>query len=333
MKKVSIIIPVYNVAPFIKRCLDSICFQTYNNIECILVDDCGQDNSISIIKEYIDTYTGKIVFKLISHQKNSGQATARNTGLKAATGYYVFFMDSDDAITTDCIETLIALAEKYPDIDFVQANTVTNNDGTLMPYSFSSTPPEYCNSKHELMRLILSSLTMTVWNRLIKRDFIIENGLFFPEGILCEDMYWIYFLAKATNSAAFTTHGTYYYFRNINSDANSKTKESRFKHFQGQIVAANAFLKDLIQSNSIDIYQRQYFAGNLVATMGNLAIVNSLKQWIVFWKFIYKTSWTFRTKITINRCILFLAMTPPLCFFSYTKGYLWRLKHYIISNV
>lgn len=333
MKKVSIIIPVYNVALYIKRCLDSICIQSYKNIECILVDDCGQDDSKSIIKNYIDTYKGDVAFKLISHQKNMGQATARNTGLKAATGYYVFFMDSDDAITSDCIETLIALADEYPDIDFVQANTIKNSDGTLMPYSFSITPPKYCNNKHEIMRLILSALTMTVWNRLIKRSFIIENNLFFPEGILCEDMYWIYFLAKATKSAAFTNHGTYYYFKNINSDANSRTKESRFKHYQGQIVAANAFLKDLLQSTNIDVYQRQYFAGNLVATMGNLIVVNSIKQWIVFWKFIYKTSWLFRTKITISRCILLIAMTPPICFFSYSKGYLWRLKHYIISKV
>ena len=332
MRKVSIIIPVYNVEKYIVRCLDSICNQTYQNIECILVDDCGKDNSMTLVEEYVKPYQGEIIFKLLYHSNNNGQATARNTGIKAATGDYIFFLDSDDAITPDCLETLINLSDKYPDADFVQANTVTGNDNTLMPYTFREEPPEYCNDKLELNRLILAALTMTVWNRLIKRSFLTDHHLFFPDGYLCEDMYWIYFLAKEVRAAAFTNHGTYLYYRNSNSDANSMSRLSRFKHYQGQMFAINAFYTDILQAKEINIYQRQYFAGNLVATMGNLAIVNSLKEWINYWKLVSTVSWSFRSKSTPLRIILYFMMMPPFCFLAGFKGWMWRLKAYIVSK-
>lgn len=333
MKKVSIIIPIYNVAPYIERCLNSICTQTYRNIECILVDDCGKDNSMKIAESFVNSYKGDIDFKLLYHQDNKGQATARNTGMRAATGDFIYFFDSDDAITEYCIEVLMTLSEKYPDAEFVQANTVTGNDGKLMPYTFSIQPPEYSNDKQELNRLILATLTMTVWNRLIKREFLEEHKLYFPDGILCEDMYWIYFLAKEVKAAAFTSQGTYLYYKNNNSDANSISKASRFRHYQGQMVAAEAFFKDILQSKQINIYQRQYFAGNLVATMGNLVIVKSMRDWIAFWKLVCKISWTFKSKITFPRLILFISMMPPICFLAGLKGWMWRIKQYIVGKV
>ena len=332
MKTISIIIPVYNVAKYIKRCLDSICTQTYNKIECILVDDCGNDDSMSIVEEYVKSYQGEITFKILYHSDNKGQATARNTGIRAATGDFILFIDSDDAITSDCIQTLLNLSEKYPNAEFIQANTVTGNNKELMPYTFKEEPPEFCDNKLELDRLILASLTMTVWNRLIKRSFLIDHQLLFPDGILCEDMYWIYFLAKEVKSAAFTSHGTYLYYRNSNSDANSMSRKSRFRHYQGQMVAVKAFFEDIKHTKTISIYQRQYLAGNLVATMGNLAIVRSLNEWINFWSIVCNISWYFRSKITISRIILFISLMPPLCFLAGYRGWMWRLKQHVVSK-
>ena len=332
MKKVSIIIPVYNVEKYITRCLNSVCAQTYNNIECILIDDCGTDESMRVAEQFVESYQGCITFKLLYHKNNKGQATARNTGIAAATGDFIFFFDSDDAITNNCIETLILLSEKYPDADFIQANTVTDNNEELMPYSFSITPPEYCHNKEELEQLILASLTMTVWNRLIKRSFILEHHLFFPDGILCEDMYWIYFLAKNVHSAVFTNQGTYLYYRNSNSDSNSMTWQNRYRHFVGQMVAARSFYSDIIQSKRISKYQRQYFAGNLVATMGNLSILHSICLWIEFWQLICRVAWSFKYKTTFYRIILFITLMPPFCFFAGAKGWMWRIKHYIVSK-
>ena len=98
---VSIIVPIFNVAPYIMRCLQSIDSQTYRPIECILIDDCCTDNSIQLTEQFINQYNGAILFTIIRHQQKGGPSAARNTGLKKAIGEYIYFMDSDDAITPD----------------------------------------------------------------------------------------------------------------------------------------------------------------------------------------------------------------------------------------
>ena len=104
--KVSIIVPVYNVSQYIVKCLDSIYGQTYNNIELILVDDCGSDDSMTIVHDYLASHVS-IDAHIISHKKNRGLSAARNSGMEKASGEYVYFLDSDDYITLDCIEALV----------------------------------------------------------------------------------------------------------------------------------------------------------------------------------------------------------------------------------
>ena len=95
--RISIIIPVYNVELYVEECLQSVANQTMTEgIECIIVDDRGQDNSAAIAKQYIDSYKGDIRFTFIQREKNGGLSAARNTGIEAATGEYVYFLDSDD---------------------------------------------------------------------------------------------------------------------------------------------------------------------------------------------------------------------------------------------
>ena len=111
--KISIIVPVYNVEQYIKECFDSIAAQTYKgDIECIFVDDCGQDDSVAILEKLIAEYHGPMQFSIVHHEHNKGLSGARNTGIRKASGDYLYFLDSDDSITSDCIEKLTALAEK-----------------------------------------------------------------------------------------------------------------------------------------------------------------------------------------------------------------------------
>lgn len=123
--KVSIIVPVYNAEPYILRCFDSMKNQTYTNIECIFVDDCSTDKSREIIKQQIAAYSGPITFKIIGNEENRGASTARNNGTYIATGDYIYYLDSDDEITENCIETLVNVAKKYPNAEIVQGNTET----------------------------------------------------------------------------------------------------------------------------------------------------------------------------------------------------------------
>ena len=95
MKDISIIIPIYNVEKYVAECLNAVISQTYDHskIECILVDDCTPDNSMVIVNEIIGKYNGEMTFNIIGHEQNLGLSAARNTGIEAAAGKYIYFID------------------------------------------------------------------------------------------------------------------------------------------------------------------------------------------------------------------------------------------------
>lgn len=211
---ITIIVPVYNVELYIRECFDSIAAQTYKGgIECIFVDDCGQDNSVAILEQMIADYKGKIQFSLIHHEKNKGLSGARNTGIRHATGDYLYFLDSDDTITPDCIERLEALAEKYQGVEVVQGSTNTSNEWLRLD---SGQIPEYSSSFSWIRKTLLrrSVIPMTAWNKLVRRDFVIDRGLLFEEGLIHEDEVWNFMLAKHVRSMAFCCDATYNYREN-----------------------------------------------------------------------------------------------------------------------
>jgi len=114
---ISLIVPLYNVEKYISTCLQSVCEQTYSDrIECIIIDDCGNDKSVEIVESFIANYSGPIQFRLLHHSHNKGLSAARNTGMDNARGEYVYFLDSDDWLDNDTIEILydaIANDEQY----------------------------------------------------------------------------------------------------------------------------------------------------------------------------------------------------------------------------
>jgi glycosyltransferase involved in cell wall biosynthesis len=219
--KISIIIPVYNVSKYIVRCIDSVINQTYANIECILVDDCGWDDSIALAERKINDYSGggAIDFKILYHKYNRGLSAVRNTGTVASTGDYIYYLDSDDEITPDCIETLVALIKKYPDVEMVQGNTQTIPKPTEKKdwrNIHTKNFPEYVDSNQWIYLHFYGTnkrqIPVNAWNKLIKRKFIVDNDLFFKEGILYEDEMWMFYVVKKINSIAFTTKYTYIHY-------------------------------------------------------------------------------------------------------------------------
>ncbi|MFV0330624.1 MAG: glycosyltransferase family 2 protein [Dysgonomonas sp.] len=215
--KVSIIVPVYNVSEYIVRCVESVINQTYQDIECILIDDYSPDDSIDLIKQRLESYEGTINFKIIHHDQNKGLSSARNTGTDAATGEYLYYLDSDDEITPNCIEMLITLVEKYPNVEMVQGNMQTipepkkQSDWRNILYK---NYPEYKNDNEWIKNNFYTSNWMqaiptNATNKLIKHKFVIENNLFFKEGIIHEDELWMFYAVKNMNTIAFTTKYTY----------------------------------------------------------------------------------------------------------------------------
>jgi glycosyltransferase involved in cell wall biosynthesis len=213
--KVSIIIPVYNVASSIERCMDSVLCQTYPNIECILVDDCSPDDSAERIARKINTYRGGIAFKFIRHEQNKGLSGARNTGIEAATGDYLYFLDSDDEITDNCIEILAHLAYNHNHVDIVQGSSYVIEGQNFIPrYQLKKSLPEFSRDSAWLRKKLLErkDIPVTAWNKLINRHFLRSNKLCFREGIIHEDEHWTFFASKSIRSMAFCKTPTYRHY-------------------------------------------------------------------------------------------------------------------------
>lgn len=215
---ISIIIPIYNVEKYILLCLQSVANQTKTDgIECILVDDCGTDNSVALAQMFIDDYTGNIKFSLISHKKNGGLSSARNTGIENASGEYLYFLDSDDEISPNCMEIMWKFVSMYGKVDMVQGSFFETGREyrTLSRYRF----PKMTNDRKQIKSFLLTyeGDIVGAQSRLIRKDVLIQHHLFFKEGIIHEDNYWTFFLAKFITSMAFCPVRTYYHRCNLNS--------------------------------------------------------------------------------------------------------------------
>lgn len=218
----SIIIPIFNVELFIEDCLKSIVSQTYKGpIECILVDDCGTDKSIETAKSFIENYRGPIIFRFIYQDINKGASAARNTGIAAAKGDYIMFIDGDDYISSDCLEILADnLKNNNFDLICCDFKVVGGHmdwwSDEYHLYDFEST------DQHEIIKYFSSGkLYEMPWNKLIKRQFLIDNQLFFKEGIHAEDFLWSFLLINRLSSFKAISKVTYYYRFNDSSTMNN----------------------------------------------------------------------------------------------------------------
>ena len=215
---VSIVIPVYNVAPYVRRCLESVMAQdkAVADMECIIVDDCGQDDSMEIVHQTVEEYKGSIRFVFLKHEHNRGLSAARNTGLAKATGDNVLFIDSDDYLMPGAIPYLLDNLAQHPDADMVVGNVINRKTGNNLLRSLEK--PLYIDDCTELFMLLLCHQTyIQVWNKLIRRQVLVEHRLEFIEGILFEDNTWTYHLFSCISSALLLPRVTYDYVDNEGS--------------------------------------------------------------------------------------------------------------------
>ena len=231
---ISIIIPVFNVAPFVEACLNSVMRQTYaGSMECIIVDDCGTDNSIAIIEMLISEYNGPIRFQIIHHDHNRGLSAARNTGTLQATGDYLYYLDSDDEITDDCLEILMAKVKEYPDVEMVQGNYCCHpiSQESVIIINKLICPLVETNAEVRKSYYQYGQMDITVWNKLIRRDFVMNNSLFCKEGILFEDQLWTFYLLKHLKKVAFEKKVTYHQKKRPFSITTGTDDKTRFFNY------------------------------------------------------------------------------------------------------
>lgn len=238
---VSIIVPVYNVESYIKDCFESIVNQTYTGpMECLFIDDCGTDNSVGVLKGLMAEYDGPIIMRLLHHEKNSGLSAARNTGITHSKGEYVFFLDSDDQLFPKTIACLANAAQKesLPDIILgsYQVNPPDNpNNQYQYKYEVFMGQPVIAKA------FLREDLFCMAHNKLVRRDFVTDNSLYFKEGIIHEDNLWSFQSFHLAQKVVTIPEQTYYYLIRPGSIMTSLNLERRL---QSAKIIKDEVLKD-----------------------------------------------------------------------------------------
>ena len=190
--RMSIIIPVYNAADTLGRCLDSILAQSYRDYQVILVDDGSTDESLALAENYA-ARNGRLLVVTMAH---GGPGAARNRGLAHATGEYVVYMDADDYwVCEDLLQALSDRIQTLPaDVYMYQMAKVTE-DGTVLK-RFNK-QPFVCADRVMALDAVYQDLVSdghtlaAAWNKCVRRQLMLENGIRFREDILCEDIDWV----------------------------------------------------------------------------------------------------------------------------------------------
>lgn len=261
--KISVIVPFYNVEEYISRCLYSIINQSYRNIEIILVDDGSTDRSSEIAKEYASK-DDRII--LIS-QKNSGQAAARNVGLRNATGDYISFVDSDDWLEVNMLERLIKIME-LANSDIVQCRFQFDNDAIRQHTAYRLFDVAELKSKNDIITdaLLVKNILVAPWAKLFKKSFLIDNNLFFEEGIVNEDTLFTLKLSCFANNISFSNDILYHAIERPGS-----TSRGSYKRLcSHMVIALNQAKEFYIKQGIFDQYESIFKARYIKSIQYNL---------------------------------------------------------------
>ena len=227
---VSVIIPMYNVEKYIAETLDSILMQTLQDFEVIVVNDCSTDNSRAIAETYIEKFGGRM--KLFDNEKNSGPSATRNNGLRRAKGEYVFFMDSDDLLLAYGLEEMYTFIEDYQ-VDFINctSNYELSADGKELIFKrwLTKFVPAIMieTNKSRMVDLVIRRKTSWApWRKFCRRNFLLENELFFPDSIrVSEDRIWSYALFLCARKILQIPKPYIFYRQNMQSISRSERPE------------------------------------------------------------------------------------------------------------
>ena len=312
---VSIIIPIYNVEEYIEECLESVYQQTYPHIEVILVNDCTPDNSMKIANTIINKYKDKYPTTIINHEHNKGISEARNSGMKIAKGEYIYFIDSDDAIIPDAIESLAQIAINNKNIEAIRGK-FTRDKNCLQQTTIESTSIIKLYEGTESKIRYFNNGKAYVWNILYKRSFIDKYNLSFIPNLLYEDVAFQCILIPSLTHFAELLRTTYFY-RTTN---NSITLTISPKHIES-IIYNLQLIESFICQNATLQRLMKYFT------------LHSLAYWNYTWRIQpYHHKYFSTYKLTIKSFLKkyyrqlkpldLLLLTPALLPYNIAKYYL-----------
>jgi len=272
--KVSILVPVYQVELFIERCALSLFSQTYENIEFIFVNDCTPDDSMLVLRKVIDLYPDrKDQIKIIDHHENKGIGTTRNTLLNAASGDYLLWVDSDDFISKNSVEILVAAIEESGS-DIVTSDSFIFYKGENNSAPFSQQFPE--DSKQYIEAIGCHQARAALWGTLSKRILWVENQITILESSTFGEDYFATVQLFYFSNKNKVIHFPFYYYNQININSYTKGYKPDY-HFVSLIKLfenlALFFQKQNVESD-YSLFLRKAriteFSGLLLHTSANL---------------------------------------------------------------
>ena len=259
MPKVSVIIPVYNVEKYIRRCLDSMCNQTFDDFEVLCIDDGSTDSSLEICQEYAKNATRIKVF----HQENKGPAAARNLGLDNATGEYIMFCDSDDWYEPEMIQKMFTTIEKENvdlvvcDVNIVLDESNNRNDDIDYPRLgfVGKIDLDNCQQLQTKVKVLL-------WKKIFKKSLIDQYDIRFPNGYMHDDCLFVRQYVLVSNTAYGLDEKLYNYVYRSGSIM-SKALHSGSKDSMDTIYCIEYLLSFVAKLQNISELKLDYVYGSI----------------------------------------------------------------------
>lgn len=233
--KLSIVMPVYNVEEYIIAALDSIERQTNQKFELIIVNDGSTDRSSQLINTWINEHKFDFTIHIIN-QENAGLSAARNVGINQSTSEYIFFMDSDDEINQNLVDTILKVADVGGDVIRIMANTIDENGDIIKKEK------RYQYRNFQLLKIddILRNTEMmyypAVWQFAFKRDLLVRNNIYFLPGILYEDKLFTPTVLLYAKTVIYCDTVLYYYRVRQNSIMTGNNKQQKVLNSWKQVV-------------------------------------------------------------------------------------------------
>ena len=276
MPKFSIIIPVYNVEKYLKKCLDSVFNQTYKEYEVIVVNDGTKDSSMDIVKDY----NVKVI-----NQKNQGLSAARNAGVKVATGDYLIFLDSDDYWEKNLLKELSKSLKNNPDLVRFQINEVYE-DGRVIPYQEESFTN--LSGPDAFKKIVKYHFVENAWCYAISKKYYLQNKFEFKPSTIHEDFGLIPLIIMKAKKVNSINYLGYNYLQRQGSIMSNKNYEKTKKKVADMYLHYNYLIEEINKLDVDTTIFKSFIANSLILKITELnhkdykVYLNKLKKEKVF---------------------------------------------------
>lgn len=291
--KITVAIPVYNVEPYLRRCLDSIIKQDLTKCEVLLVNDGSTDNSIQICKEYVSKYN----FIRLINQENQGLASVRNTCIREANGEYISFVDSDDFIIDGAYDNFKRLIETF-DADVITYGCINEYENVGINYSCKNgtevvtkfTPQEAIDSL-----FIDSRMEVITCNKVIRKTLF--DGVSYPVGRLYEDMFTNYKVISRANIIVSTSNKYYVYCHRPDSIGGMRYSERTMDLYRAATEVHEFGLKFCDKIENLNVGYLHW----MIVVVNAMIRAGVYDNWYIC--LVKKYARTIRKEILCNKCI------------------------------